>query len=163
MFRDAFAVVCRWVLALLSHGCLNERASFRPLFMACIFGGLASITIGRVCGEDEEVIVESGDSSLLSRAQELFENQQYDAALDLLIPLLQFEDRRPILTQRYESQDTGGEYRLYWPTGKYVQARFANWAERNPAILERYRKRSDSALTRFSPSWSELSLTLSFF
>ena len=159
MFRDAFSVVCCWVHALLSHGRLNERAIFRTFFMACIFGGLASITIGRVCGEDEEVIVESGDSSLLSRAQELFENQQYDAALDLLIPLLQFEDRRPILTQRYESQDTGGEYRLYWPTGKYVQARFANWAERNPAILERYRKRSDSALTRFSPSWSELSLT----
>ncbi|MEC9148189.1 MAG: hypothetical protein VX470_05045, partial [Planctomycetota bacterium] len=69
MFRDVFSVVCCWVHALLSHGRLNERASFRPLFMACIFGGLACTTIGRVCGEDEEVVVESGDSSLLSRAQ----------------------------------------------------------------------------------------------
>lgn len=158
MLRSAFSVVCRWVLALLSHGRLNERAICRPLFIALLFGGLACITIGRVCGEDEEVIVEAGDTSLLSRAQELFENQQYDAALDLLTPLLQFEDRRLILTQRYESQDTGGEYRLYWPTGKYVQARFANWSEQNPDVLERYRRRSDPALTRFSPSWSELSL-----
>ena len=108
MLRSAFSVVSCWVLALLSHGRLNERAICRSLFIALLFGGLACITIGRVCGEDEEVIVEAGDTSLLSRAQELFENQQYDAALDLLTPLLQFEDRRLILTQRYESQDTGG-------------------------------------------------------
>lgn len=97
--------------------------------------------------EEGEVVVEPGDPAVLIHAQELLDNQRVDAALDLLLPVLQLEDMRPILTQRYQAggsvQPSTREYRLYWPMGRYVQSRFLEWASERPEVLRQYQLRSD--------------------
>ncbi len=103
--------------------------------------------------DEGEVVVEPGDPSILIHAQELLDNQRVDSALDLLLPVLQLEDMRPILTQRYRAdaaiQPSTREYRLYWPMGRYVQSRFLEWASTRPEVLLRYQRRSDPSRTNW--------------
>lgn len=97
--------------------------------------------------EEGDVVVDAGDPSILIHAQELLDNQQVDAALDLLLPVLQLEDMRPILTQRYRAGESNhassGEYRLYWPMGRYLQSTFLDWVKDRPDVLRQYQRRSD--------------------
>ena len=134
---DSWGAVVRWLLS-----CASRHVSL-PLGVISMV--LLAVNLG--WSDDGEVIVDAGDPSILIHAQELLENQQVDAALDLLLPVLQLEDMRPILTQRFRADDSteepSREYRLYWPMGNYLQARFLDWTAERPDVLQQYRRRSD--------------------
>lgn len=93
-----------------------------------------------------ETNLETADLTPVSRAEELLSSGRLEPALDLLVPLLERTDMRPVRAQSFRVGPR--QFDLYLPLGDLLQRKFAVQALTHPERLAAYRRRADARATQ---------------